>query len=38
VVEAAGTDPEPVYEAFAAYPATGGAPGDNDEDTVGPVR
>ena len=35
VVEAAGTDPEPVYEAFAAYPGDGWRePGDNDEDTA----
>jgi hypothetical protein len=30
-----GTDPEPVYEAFAAYPGDGWRePGDNDEDTA----
>ena len=36
VVEAAGTDPEPVYEPFATYPTGKGwrEPGDNDEDTA----
>jgi hypothetical protein len=34
VVEAAGTDPEPVYEAFASYPGDGWRePGTNDADT-----
>jgi len=35
VVEAAGTDPEPVYEAFASYPGGDGwrEPGTNDADT-----
>ena len=36
VVEAAGTDPEPVYEPFATYPTGKGwrEPGTNDEDTA----
>jgi hypothetical protein len=36
VVEAAGTDPEPVFEPFATYPTGDGwrEPGENDEDTA----